>query len=93
MKSIAADDAIRNDPQLRETECALAISPVPRIDWPNEAGMQAQLAPTAGAGRRPGAAQTRRKTDCDDALTDTLSIGWAIAIAIAVALTVYTSGA
>ena len=84
----------RYSPGLEETEFALAISPCPRIEESKDIRENAQCARQRGGTVRCGRAQRSRDAVFDDnQLTESLSIGWAIALAIAVAVVIHVSGA
>jgi len=86
MKAIRAAHKSYELSALDETEFALAISPCPQIEKPND-----PAANTERAGERSEPERSQALFREDD-LTDTLTIGWGIALAIAVAIVVYTSG-
>ena len=93
MNARANTDRLWADPQLRETEFALAISPVPRIESATEPAHAARFQQKGGTHQRFFSDRVSGSAAFEDeTLMDALSLGWAIAIAIAVALTVYTSG-
>jgi len=87
MKAIRARHESYEASALDETEFALAISPCPKIDAPNEPQGDAQ-----DAARRSERERSRQAFLREDELTETLTIGWGIALAMAVALVVYVSG-
>jgi hypothetical protein len=70
-----------------ETEFALAVSPCPQIERPNDPAANAQRTTRRSAEQAPYRASLR-----EDEVTETLTIAWGIALAIAVAIVVYTSG-
>ena len=93
MNTISVRRALNDYSKFEETECALDISPCPRLDAANTAEentrfVRADFTPLS----RP-TVEAWRQTDFDDnKLTETLSISWVIALAIAVALVVGVSG-
>jgi hypothetical protein len=70
-----------------DTEFALAISPCPQINGANDAPEN-----TLGAGERSEYERMYQAFPLEEELTETLTIGWGIALAMAVALVVYASG-
>lgn len=93
MKAMTTSHALYDGPKLEETEFALALSPCPQIDQSKDFGKDAGFERRrSGLDRRRQAQRSRRTVLDDHDLTETLTIGWAIALAIAVALAVYVSG-
>lgn len=93
MKSTSASHTLYDNPELEDTEFALSISPCPRIEEPKYIGENAEIRrERIGADRRRQPRSSRQPDSDDDDLTETLTIGWTIALAIAVALVVYVSG-
>ena len=93
MKAMRTSHTLYGNREFEETEFALAISPCPQINESKDIGENTEFA------RKPSDPDLRRQargpsqTVFDDHdLTETLTIGWAIALAIAVALAVYVSG-
>jgi hypothetical protein len=94
MKTMPAGQTVHDNPKLGETEFALAISPCPQIEQPKDIGAGRERRRSGLDRRRQPRrqAQSSREALVDDHdLTETLTIGWAIALAIAVALAVYVS--
>lgn len=93
MKAIGARQYLYGDAALDETEFALAISPCPQIEGGQAVANPAQTGRERSAldrhQRIPSAPQTAVH---ENDLTETLTMGWALALALAVALTVYLSG-
>jgi hypothetical protein len=93
MKTMSASHSIYGNRALEETEFALDISPCPQIEESMGIGKSAEFAgerSVLGDHRQP---QWSRRTDSDNHdLAENLTIGWAIALAVAVALVVYVSG-
>lgn len=93
MKAIRASHSFYENSTLEETEFALAISPRPQIEDSQDIGEGVEVARERSGldhrGRVPGPRLTAFQ---EPDLTETLTVGWAIALAIAVALTVYVSG-
>ena len=93
MKATPASHTLYENLKLDETEFALAISPCPQIEQSKDFGENAESARKRSGPDRRRQAQRSSQTVLDDQnLTETLTIGWAIALAIAVALAVYVSG-
>lgn len=93
MKSTSASYMLHDNSALEDTEFALAISPCPRIDESKDIGVHTEITrERIGADRRRQAQRSRQSGFDDNELTETLTIGWAIALAIAVAMVVYVSG-
>jgi hypothetical protein len=93
MKAMPASHTLYDNLKLDETEFALAISPCPQIEESKDIGENTEYARNRSGPDRRRQAQRSRQTVFDDHdLTETLTIGWAIALAIAVALAVYVSG-
>lgn len=93
MKAMSASRIFYDDRKLEETEFALAISPCPQIEESKDIGENTEFARKRSELERRRQAQTSHQTGFDDHdLTETLTIGWAIALAIAVTLVVYVSG-
>jgi hypothetical protein len=93
MKAMPASHTLYENLKFEETECALAVSPCPQIQQSKDTGENTEFARKRGGLDRRGQTQRSRQTIFDDHdLTETLTIGWAIALAIAVALAVYVSG-
>jgi hypothetical protein len=93
MKTMPASRTLYGNHALEETEFALAISPCPHIEESRDAGEDTEfIRERSGlSGRRQ--AQWSRQTVFDNHdFTENLTIGWAIALAVAVALVVYVSG-
>lgn len=93
MKAMSASRTVYEDSKLDDTEFALAISPCPRIEESNDLGANPELM----LGHSPHVArrqvQRAHETALDeDELTETLTVGWAIALAIAVAVVICVSG-
>jgi len=88
-----ADQHLYDNSMLEDTEFALAISPCPRVDAAGEMRDGAQSAAKRGGAEQSPQPQIARQTRFhENELVETLTMGWAIALAIAVALVVYTSG-
>jgi hypothetical protein len=78
---------------LEETEFALAISPCPQIEESRDVGENTELVgERSGLGGRRQAQWSRQTVLDNHDFTENLTIGWAIALAVAVALVVYVSG-
>jgi hypothetical protein len=93
MKAMPASHTLYDNPKLEETEFALAISPCPQIEESKRIGENTKFARKRSGPDRRRHAQSSRQTVIDNHdLTETLTIGWAIALAIAVALAVYVTG-
>ena len=93
MKAIRARQYLYDDSTLDETEFALAISPCPQIDGGQAVANLAQTGHERSAlDRHPQIPSARQTAVHDNDLTETLTMGWALALALAVALTVYLSG-
>jgi len=93
MKAMRAGHTFNDNSKLEETEFALAISPCPQIEEAKDIGENTEFARKFSGLDRRRQAQTSRQTVFDDHdLTESLTIGWAIALAIAVALAVYVTG-
>ena len=94
MKAMPTSHATYDYSKFEETEFALAISPCPQIAEPKDIGEDAEFARKRSGLDRRRHAQGSHQTDFDDnVLTETLTIGWAIALAIAVAAVIHVSGA
>ena len=94
MKAMPAGHTRFDSSQLEETVFALAIAPRPQIDRSKHIDENTQFPRNRrGLDRRCRAQWSSQKVLDDHELTETLTIGWAIALAIAVALAVYVSGA
>ena len=81
-----ASHIFHDNPSLEETEFALSVSPRPQIERSPDRRKNTEFVRARGA---PRPSQT---VFDDNELTETLTIGWAIALAIAVAMAVYVSG-
>jgi hypothetical protein len=93
VKAMPASHTLYDNPKLEDTEFALAISPCPQIEGSKDIGEITEFArKRRGLDRRHQAQRSRGTVFDDHDLTETLTIGWAIALAIAVALAVYASG-
>lgn len=93
MKAMPASHTLYDSSKLEETEFALAISPCPQIEKSKHIRENTEFARKRSGLDRRRQAQTSRQPVIDDHdLTETLTIGWAIALAIAVALAVYVTG-
>lgn len=93
MKAMPAGHALYDNSKLEETEFALAISPCPQIEGSKDTGENTQFARKRSGPDRRRQGQTSRETGFDDYdLSETLTVGWSIALAIAVAVLVYVSG-
>jgi hypothetical protein len=93
MKTMPASHTLYGNRAFEETEFALAISPCPQVEESRDIGENTEFVRerTALGGRRQ--AQWSRQTVFDNHdSTENLTIGWAIAFAVAVALVVYVSG-
>jgi len=91
MKAIHARQSLYDNSALEETEFALAISPCPQIEDSRGTGEGAEISRAYSEHSRR--VRSLRETAFDENdLTETLTVGWAMALAIAVALTVYVSG-
>jgi hypothetical protein len=93
MNQMRASHHLYDDPMLEETEFALAISPCPQIERPKEGG-ESPVGPRSfgkSVPRRQAPASRRKLFDGRD-FTYALTIGWAIAFAVAVALAVRAAG-
>jgi hypothetical protein len=95
--AMPAGQTVCDNPEPGETEFALAVSPCPQIEPSKDIGEKTEFASRrSGLDRRRHhpRSQSQRKRETvpeDHDLTETLTIGWAIASAIAVALAVYVS--
>ena len=93
MKAMPAGHTRYDNRTLEETEFALAISPCPQIDESKDIGEYTEFARKRNGLDLRRQAQRSSQTVFDDHdLTQTLTVGWAIALTIAVALAVYVSG-
>ncbi len=93
MKTMPASRALYDYSKLEDTEFALAISPCPRIEESKDIGETADFACARSGLERRRQAQMPRQTVIDEyELTGPLTIGWAIALAMAVALVIHASG-
>jgi len=93
MNQMRASRRLYDDPMLEETEFALAISPCPRIERPKVSGeTRADTHTFSGPVPRRQEPIARRKLFQGRDFTDALTIGWAIAFAVAVALAVHAAG-
>ncbi|MBE0627091.1 MAG: hypothetical protein IH606_20015 [Burkholderiales bacterium] len=93
MNQMRASQSLYDDPMLEETEFALAISPCPRIELPEDGAEDTPGLRTVGRPvLRREAPASRQKPFVSRDFTDALSIGWAIAFAFAVALAVHAAG-
>jgi hypothetical protein len=93
MKAMPASHSLYDNLALEETEFALAISPCPQIEESKATGENTEFTRKRSEPNRRHRAQSSSQSVLDDhELTQTLTIGWAIALAIAVALAVYVSG-
>jgi hypothetical protein len=94
VKAMSASHTPYDDnPQLEETEFALAIAPCPQIEGSKDIGENmGSVRSRSGKDGRASVQGSRRTVLDDHELTETLTISWAIALAIAVALAVYISG-
>lgn len=93
MKATPVSRYLYDNTKLEDTEFALAISPCPQIAEAREFRDSAHPASKRSGsshGRQPR--ESRRTRFDDNELVESLTMGWAIALAIAVALVVYTSG-
>ena len=96
MKAMPASQTVCDNPNSGETEFALAVSPCPQIEPSKDIGEKTEFASRRSGldYRRHPRRQSQRSRETvpeDHDLTETLTIGWAIASAIAVALAVYVS--
>ena len=93
MKAIRASHSFYDNPTLEKTEFALAISPRPQNEDSQEFAEGVEVARERSEldHRRPVPGPRLTAIQEPD-LTETLTVGWAIALAIAVALTVCVSG-
>jgi hypothetical protein len=94
--AMPAGQTVCDNPELGDTEFVLAISPCPQIEPSKGIGEKTEFASRRSGLDRPRhprrQSHWKRETIADDLdLTETLTIGWAIASAIAVALAVYVS--
>ena len=90
MKAMPASPALHDYSKLEETEFALAISPCPQIRGSKDNGESTEFTcRRSGRDRRRQVQMSRPKVFDDNDLTETLTVGWAIALAIGVALVVY----
>jgi hypothetical protein len=93
MKTMSAIRTLYGNRALEETEFALAISPCPQIEESRDVGEKTELIRERGGLGGPRQAHWSRQTVLDNHdFTENLTIGWAIALAVAVALVVYVSG-
>lgn len=93
MESRSAKHTLYDFSRLEETECALAISPCPQLNAAKDAEEVARSARTDDPPHGRRRVQARRQPVVDDHdLTETLGIGWAISLAISVALIILVSG-
>jgi hypothetical protein len=93
MKAMPASQYQYDHSKFEETEFALAISPCPQIDGVRDIGDSMESAKQRSGQERRRQLQTSRETPLHETdLIETLTIGWAIALAIAIALVIYTSG-
>lgn len=93
MKVMPASHTLYDNPKLEETEFALAISPCPQIEESKDIGENTEFARKhSGLDRRRQAQRSGQTVFDDNELTGTLTIGWSIALAIAVTVVVYVSG-
>ena len=93
MNAMPASHTPYDNFKLEQTECALALSPRAQIEPSKDIGETAKFASNYSGPERRRQGQSSRQTVLDEHdLTETLTIGWAIALAIAVALAVYVSG-
>jgi hypothetical protein len=93
MKAMPASHTLYDNRTLEETEFALAISPCPQIEESKDIGLNTEFIREHSGLDGRGQAQRSRQTVFDNhELTQNLTIGWAIALAVAVALVVYVSG-
>lgn len=99
MKTMLAGHACCDDSQLEETEFALAISPCPQLDaWRDADGGAQTIHQRSGIerrrrARRSGPADFSARDFDESKFTNSLAIGWVIALAIAVWAGIYVSGA
>lgn len=93
MKAMSASRYLYDNSKLEETEFALAISPCPQIEGAKDTADSMEPATQrSGPDRRRQPPSSRQTPLQDNDLIETLTIGWAIALAIAIALVIYTSG-
>lgn len=93
MKSTSAGHTLYDNPKLEDTEFALAISPCRQMDETKDIGKDTEITcERIGVERRRQPRSSGQPDYDDDDMTESLTIGWAIALAIAVALVVYVSG-
>jgi hypothetical protein len=93
MKAMPASQYLYDHSKLEETEFALAISPCPQIDGVKDKGDSMESATQRSGPEHRRQPQSSRQTPSHETdLIETLTIGWAIALAIAIALVIYTSG-
>ena len=93
MKAPPADQYLHDNSMFEDTESALAISPCPQVDGTSEIRDGTQSASQhSGLEQSPRPQIARQTRFHENELVETLTMGWAIALAIAVALVVYTSG-
>ncbi len=91
MKAMPASHARYDASNLEETEFALAISPYPRIEQSSGRCDHASL-PSASDGYGRWNQDSKLRIFYNDEVTETLTFGWAISLATAVALVMYVSG-
>ncbi|MBK5104566.1 MAG: hypothetical protein JJE42_09980 [Burkholderiales bacterium] len=93
MNQMRASHHLYDDPVLEETEFALAISPCPQIERPKDSKESSASLRTFSKSvpRRQAPTSSRKRFGGRD-FTDALTIGWAIAFAVAVALAVHAAG-
>jgi len=93
VKAPPADQYLHDNSMFEDTESALAISPCPQVDGTSEIRDGTQSASQhSGLEKSPRPQIVRQTRFHENELVETLTMGWAIALAIAVALVVYTSG-
>lgn len=92
MKAMRASQTFYDYSKLEETESALAISPCPQIVESMQVGESTEFASKRSGLDRRRLAQRSRQTNSDNNdLTEALTIGGAIALAITVAAVIYLS--
>ena len=93
MKATPASRYLYDNTKLEDTEFALAISPCPQVVEAREFSDSAEPASKrSGSSHSREPRVSRRTRFHENELVESLTMGWAIALAIAVALVVYTSG-
>lgn len=94
MNTMLANHYSCDDSMFEETEIALAISPCPKIDELEDTGLFIQFAhKRSGIDRRRQTQKSYPAVSGGNIKTNVLAIVWVIALAIAVAIGIYVSGA